>query len=387
MKIAWVRLVPVIAVLLIIQLLIPLTTTPYHKYFPTTTRNENVAYSPGIIVIDYSHGQNMSSFTYENDILLDSELTALGYTVIWATGGLNYSILDGVQGLIIGSIAYEDNCFKDYEVLAISNWFNSGSNFLWVGCDSDYTSLPTYGQFINDNMSLILQSVGSHVYPEPTSIEDPVSCISSAYRVLANETSNDPFVAEIVEGVQTVLFHGPTCLYGSNNTLNPGVGIDPIALEGNSINDVYPVLYYGANATIYDSDGQDPIVHENGESGKFVATTIEVNAGAAESGVIVVSGASPYGDYRSMNFDDYFDVHMNGSLFVTNLIRFGINSQPSKLFQGTIVFDYAHVEHHGVFNYENDFSLTIRLEAMGYNVIWATGVLTHQSLLKQMHLS
>ncbi|MHA2200466.1 MAG: hypothetical protein ACXABN_11335, partial [Candidatus Thorarchaeota archaeon] len=92
-----------------------------------------------------------------------------------------------------------------------------------------------------------------------------------------------------------MLMHGPTSLYGSTSGAE---GTDVVALETETITDVYPLLYYGASATIGDSDLVPPLANNDGDSGEFVATTLEVNAGTAGDGVIIVSGASPYGDYQ-----------------------------------------------------------------------------------------
>jgi len=278
----------------------------------------------GVIVFDYSHGQEGTiSTVLVDDALLGTELETMGYTVIWAKGGLNSSILSIADGLIIASILHEDNAFLASEITAIADWFNTGARFLWVGCDSDFGNLPTQGQFVNDNMAAILEAVNSHVYPEPTSIEDPESNAGASYRVIANQTSDDPFVSEIVKDVETVLMHGPTLVYGSNNDNSPGVGIDPVALEVTTITDVYPLLYYSDFATVIDNDLTSPFVHNHGDVGAFVAATIETNVGSSNDDAIIVSGAS-YADYRSMHIDDYYEM-WNGSTFVRQAIDFGMS--------------------------------------------------------------
>ena len=188
---------------------------------------------------------------------------------------------------------------------------------MWIGYDSDYTSAPDAGQMNNDNMTLILEEVGSQVFGEPAAIEDPVSSCGSGYRAIANTTSDDAFVADLVVGVTQVMMHGPTLLYGVNGT-------GSFDLETNSFTDVYPVIYYGANATIMNGDLIDPIAHDEGDVGAFVAMTLEDNAGTAGTGILVVSGASPYGDYRPMYTDLYYGYEMDGYNLVLNTIDFGI---------------------------------------------------------------
>jgi len=273
---------------------------------------------PWTIVFDYSHGQYSGSVEYIDEYL-EGNLTALGFTVVWAYGGLNDSILEDADALVIGGI-YGDNGFTAAEVTAVGDWFNAGSKFLWVGGDSDYD-----GTYITSNMTLILEEVGSHVYHEPTAIEDPISNCASGYRAVANGTSDDAFVAGIVAGVDAVLMHGPTMLYGSNST-TPGENVNPVALETVAIENVYPLLYYGAAATITDGDITYPYAHTDGATGAFVAATLEMKAGEANNSVLVVSGASPYGDYRPMYAAEYYNVTLTGYKFVNQAIYFGAMS-------------------------------------------------------------
>lgn len=269
----------------------------------------------GIIVFDYSHGQH-SNYVEYLDEYLDGNLTAMGYEVVWATGGLNDSILADAEGLILGCA--DNEIFTTAEVTAVADWFNAGNKFLWVSGDSDFA-----GPAPNNNMTLILEAVNSHVYLEPTAVEDTVSNCGSGYRPVANTTSDDAFVADMVAGVDKVLMHGPTLLYGSNAATG-AADATPVALETTDIADVYPVLYYGAGAVITDADDVEPIAHDDNDVGAFVAVTYEANAGDANTGAIVVSGASPYGDYQPMFADAYYDVELDGHTFVKQVIDFGM---------------------------------------------------------------
>jgi hypothetical protein len=256
----------------------------------------------GIIVFDYSYGQYSGSVAYI-DAFLEANLTAMGYEVVWAYGGINASILENATGLVLGSV-YGDGAYPAAEVTAIGNWFDAGNKFLWVSYDSDYD-----GEVVNDNMTLVLEEVGSHVYGEPTSIEDDVSNCGAGYRPVANTTSTDPFVADIVENVDAVLMHGPTLLYGVTDA-DP-FGANAVPLENTTIANVYPLLYYGAGATIIEHDLRLPYAHEENQVGGFVAATLEIQG----TNAIIVSGASPYGDYRPMYADQYYGVDLTGHNF------------------------------------------------------------------------
>ncbi len=275
----------------------------------------------GTIVFDYSHGQTKVSLLNNTDLWLKENLTQLGYTVVWATGGINASILEDAVAFVAGSVYGVTKGYTAAELTAITDWFNAGKKFMWIGYDSDYAGYT----YINNNMTAILNGVKSHVYGEPTAIADPVSNCGSSYRVVANETSTNSYVASIVANVQKVLMHGPTLLFGSNSA-TPNYNTTPVALETTTIANVYPLLYYSVNATILDSDSTPPKAHDDGAKGKFVAATIEIQAGTAKTGVLVVSGASPYADYMPMYQDVYYGVEMDGYNLVLQAIDFGINT-------------------------------------------------------------
>lgn len=306
------------------------------------TNNTNPE-EPLRIVFDYSHGQNIQTEAWnETDPLLEGNLTEMGYDVIWARGGLNESVLSDATGLVIGSI-YGNRGFYSYEIEAISSWFNQGGKFLWVGCDNDYL-----GRAINDNMTRILEAVGSHVYPEPCEVEDLICCCEPGYgyRLYAPVVSNDSTVADIVEGVERVLMHGPTLLYGSN-ALSPGVGINPVSLESVTIQNVYPLLYFSPDAVIYNANNYSLFVHELSQKGSFPACTLEMAAGASSRSILIVSGASPYADYQPMWCERYYSMDLNGYVFVRQAIEFGM--QGAVEYQSAIPTEWFIVVGIGIF--------------------------------------
>ncbi len=323
------------------------------------------------IVFDVGHGQYSEYVFSEEDAWLANNLTAMGFNVIWAWGGLNDTILEDATGLVIGAIYGSTAGFAAAEITAVDDWFNAGDKFLWVGSDSDYGGAA----YINANMSLILDAVGSHVYPEQISISDAYSNCNASYRAVANGTSDDPYVADIVDGVTQVLMHGPTSLYGST-TGAAGAGV--VALENTTIENVYPLMTYGASATIGDSDLVPPLANNDGDFGEFVATSLEVMAGDDASGVIVVSGASPYGDYQPMSTDEYYTVPLEGMEFVVQAIAFGMEKAAGSL----IVFDVSHGQYSEYVFSEEDAWLANNLTDLGYQVIWAWGGLNDTVLAR-----
>ncbi|MFX1483516.1 MAG: hypothetical protein ACFFCP_10030 [Promethearchaeota archaeon] len=283
------------------------------------------------ILIDYSHGQDDSVYGRERfDPLLFNNLSAMGYDVVIAYGGINSSILENVDGFLLGSIKGTMDEIMPEEIAAIADWFSEGNRFLWVACDSDYP-LPG-GPYINGNSTLVLEAVGSHVYGEPTNVWDSINNCGAIYRPVANVTCDNPFVADIVKGVDAVLIHGTTCLYGSASE-NASSLTNPVALENTTIENVIPLLYFSPTAGIVDQDDLMPIAHNNYENGSFVACTIEFNAGANESGIIMVSGAAPYGSYCPMYADEYYNRTLSGNVLILQAIDFAMNYEPPVPFE------------------------------------------------------
>jgi hypothetical protein len=280
-----------------------------------------------IIVIDISHGQETDhGGSFDTlDAYLEANLTAMGYEVVWAKGGINASILENATGLLLPSIFGVTDGFLPAEISAIDTWFNAGHKFLWVSYDSDFVS-STSGQWINDNATAVLEAVGSHVYGEPTALYDVQQNVAGqSYRTISNVTSDDAFVADIVTGVTRVMMHSPTILYGSNST-SPGENVSAVELETNSLDNVYPFLYSSPAAQIQDGDSLDPYVHTDSSIGSFVTATIEVNAGTDGTGVIVVSGSKMLGGYHPM-IDYFYDPEvMDGDELVRQAIDFGIET-------------------------------------------------------------
>ena len=278
-----------------------------------------------IILFDYSHGAYKSS-AYSTDQLLYTSLFLMGYEVLEVWGGLNDTILADADGLVLPRVwGAAETGYLASEVTAVGDWFNAGNKFLWIGGESDFVE-SNGGQSKLDNQTLMLEAVGSHVYLEPTAVQDSSNYAGASYRPVANTTGTDEFVASIVNGVQDVFTHSPTILYGSDSA-TPGEDVDPVALETASIENVYVLLAHSSNATIVDSDLILPYAHTDGQVGSFVTMTIEMMAGTAGSGVIVVSGGNIIGSYWPMMEDSYADAEgMDGLYLVRQAIDFGMKA-------------------------------------------------------------
>lgn len=90
-----------------------------------------------VIVFDMGHGQYKDSIFEVEDAYLEDNLTAMGFEVVWAWGGLNDTILDGAWGVVIASMYGSSNGFATAEITAVTEWFADGGKFLWVAYDSE----------------------------------------------------------------------------------------------------------------------------------------------------------------------------------------------------------------------------------------------------------
>ena len=150
-------------------------------------------------------------------------LTALGYDVVVARGGINSSVLADASALILNKIKTQAGNYTQTEIDAIVSWMKTGNKFLWVAMDSDYLDAyltDTGSDFRIDQGNKILAAIGSHMRAELASVESPTWNIgAAAYRVLSNVTNSaDPDVAKITAGItKPIYFPGPTVIIFVND--------------------------------------------------------------------------------------------------------------------------------------------------------------------------
>ncbi|MFW9843647.1 MAG: hypothetical protein ACFFEV_03650 [Candidatus Thorarchaeota archaeon] len=344
---------------------------------PTIAVAAETAGDQGKILIDYSHGAYKESAEHV-DLALASNLTQMGFEVVFIWGGLNTTILETADGLILPRPWGPTNEYLASEVTAVGEWFNGGNKFLWVGGESDFVEADG-GQKVLDNQTMILEEVGSHIYLEPTAVQDDENFAGASYRPVANITTDVPELAGFVEGVEEVFVHSPTCLYGSDST-TPAEGESPVALETATITNVYPLLMHSPFATIVDSDVTEPYAHTDGQTGAFVSVALELEAGTAGTSALVVSGGNIIGSYWPMMEDEYADKSdMDGMRFVKNTIMYGMLHAMTEQVDYKIAFDYSHGAYKAA-AYGVDQRLYTSLFMMGYEVTELWGGLNSTSL-------
>jgi hypothetical protein len=274
---------------------------------------------PITIVFDFSHGQR-DYYGYDYD--LKDLLETRGYNVVWANGGLNSTILENASALILGCVKYGYS-YSTSEVTAVSEWFNQGGKFLWIGGDSDWNDHYIY----NQEVYKILESVRSHVYPEQAHLKAKQNVVGNqAANVVANVTTQNSRFQSIVENITEVLMADGTTLYGSNHQY-PNHELNPIDLETHNITDVYPILFYNPSSYVRDDFPPPMLVHSDFQEGAFVAVTLEDNAGCSGNGILVVSGTPIYGEYGATCWTDFFgEGTLDGPIFINQLIDFGVDT-------------------------------------------------------------
>ncbi|MFX0168456.1 MAG: hypothetical protein ACFE89_03770 [Candidatus Hodarchaeota archaeon] len=240
---------------------------------------------------------------------------------------LTSTTLDGVTALILNcpdadqDEAHEVTNFTMAQAQAVRDWFLAPGvhKFLWSSSDSSYTTAGYPKGYRSNNASMILEVLGSSLRYEPSSVEDPDNNAEGAYRPFANWTTTDPMVASTVTGVDQVLCHSPTLLYGVD------ASDTPVALETTTLPNVYLILRTGAAGIINDPiPTTDPMyAHTNGAEGHWTMVAAELGIGGTTN-KLVASSCAPIGGYAPMFFDEYKNITADGQTFVKNTIIWGL---------------------------------------------------------------
>ena len=84
---------------------------------------------------------------------------------------------------------------------------------------------------------------------------------------------------------------------------------------------VYPLLATTANGTIVNHNDPEGNIYEVGDTGRFpIAAAEKLDTGS----VVIVSGASPYGDYMPFIATEYHGVALDGPRFVENVLTWSL---------------------------------------------------------------
>ena len=241
------------------------------------------------------------------------------------TGGLSSANLGDVDILLIGQ---PQTPLTEEEISAISSWFSEPNKALWIAGDSDY---PAGGNEIAQlAVNQVLESIGSVIRMDFVSVEDPVANAGAVYRVTGIIDPSEPIAAYITPGIEygRVLFHGPGALYilVDDEPVNPAR--QPEALPENvfiivrTTEDSYVVEHQTDPA-----QGQNPAVfydplNDEVNTGPFPLMMAEV---FDNNRVVIASSESMYDGYEPMTAASYYEVPLDGPVFVPNVIKFMIS--------------------------------------------------------------
>ncbi len=273
------------------------------------------------IAIDLAHGEttkmvnNLTSlFPNVNWVVFGSygNLTSLGKTI-------TLQALNKVNILLIGDAP--SSGLTPTEVLAIKKWLNEGHHVLWISGDSDYGS-GAQVQIIVDN---VLSQLGAHLRIDYCEVDDSSSNCGHGYRVAAWVPPQAP--AMIRKNMHLpVLAHGP----------GPLAYVDDKgywhSLELNHVYppDIIPLLITSDNGTIADENPPPAVVYNTTNitfltketPGEFPVVAAELMNGGS---MIIVAGASIYGDYAPMLETVYHGIKLQGPQFIKNVIQWSIS--------------------------------------------------------------
>jgi hypothetical protein len=237
------------------------------------------------------------------------------------TGGITSANLGDVDILLIGQ---PQTPLTEDEISAISSWFSEGGKALWIAGDSDY---PAGGNEIAQlAVNQVLEAIGSVIRMDFVSVEDPVANAGAVYRVTGIIDPSEPLAQYIMPGIEhgRVLFHGPGALYilVDGEPVNPAR--QPEALPPNvfiivrSTDQSYVVEHQTDPA-----QGQNPAVfydplNDEVNTGPFPLMMAEV---FDNNRIVIASSESMYDGYEPMTAASYYEVPLDGPVFVPNVIK------------------------------------------------------------------
>jgi len=238
------------------------------------------------------------------------------------TNDFTASALGDVTMLMLGNNNGKFN-LTDEELSGIISWFNTGEKTIWVASDSDYPPASAKCQ-IEDNK--LLEALNSKLRVDYCALEDKVFNGGGGYRVFASVFNVDPAVQMITLGLTRVLFHGPGPVAGFVNG-------KMVPLETTTVPNVYWVAKTSLNGSVVENDASILAeVHQAGATGQFVLMAVEVKAGPAGNGKIILSGETPYDGYAAGWVSSYKLAEapppmnpLNGPAYVMNTIMWGVH--------------------------------------------------------------
>ncbi len=241
------------------------------------------------------------------------------------TGGLSSANLEDVDVLLIGQ---PQTPLTEEEISAIASWFSTGNKALWIAGDSDY---PAGGNEIAQlAVNQVLEAVGSVIRIDFVSVEDSKANAGALYRVTGIIDPTGPIAPYLTQGLEygKVLFHGPGALY----ILVDGEPVNPARQPELLPPNVFIIVRTTDQSYVVEhqtdpTQGQNPAVfydplNDEVNTGPFPLMMAEV---FDNNRIVIASSESMYDGYEPMTAASYYDVPLDGPVFVPNVIKLMIN--------------------------------------------------------------
>jgi len=274
---------------------------------PTPVKSQNYSvdnFNGKKIIIDTTHG------SYHTDFIgFVGKMTSYGASVTVLNEA--FSINDSVDVMMFPD---SDSEFTDTEKSDLKSWLGSGNKTLWISGDSDYSSL-----YLPAEANSLLEYLGAHLRITSESVSDPESNDEASYRVMANETGDNLIAQEVTQGVNQVVFHGPTAIAGYDGGL--------VDLRTTNIQNVDVIMSTSAAAIIEDSDlsatNYDFYSGISSLNGTYPMVVME----KIGNSYISLSGETIFSDYKNMYglFSEYGQP-IEGSILVDQVLNFCLSS-------------------------------------------------------------
>ncbi|MCD6158815.1 MAG: hypothetical protein J7J75_04160 [Euryarchaeota archaeon] len=300
------KMYPLLAIL-VFSLVLPALTTSANAAESTTSGTI-------VIALDLAHGQSSKLVSD----LVNLSVPGVVFRVFGTYEGLESlgdtiasDALSGVDVLIFGEI---NKPLSDEEITAVKSWLDQGNKVLWIAGDSDYGSSGVARQ---EQANMLAERVGTHLRIDLVSVEDPVSNCGAGYRVAAVVPDEAPELVKL--GItRPVLSHGPGVVaYVDDNGNWKSLKLGEATYPDN----VFPLLATTANGTIVNNNDPEGNVYEIGDTGRFPIVAAEK---LSSGSIVIVSGASPYGDYMPFIATEYYGVALDGPRFVENTLTWSL---------------------------------------------------------------
>lgn len=233
--------------------------------------------------------------------------------------------LKDVDMLIIGQLKRP---LSPEEVSAITNWFSEGGRVLWVSGDADIGE----GAYVQKNVDDLLNKIpNAHLRLDYATATDTFSNAGKDLYV-AGYVRPDPGTPD-----SGTLLKGYTSEVGKVLFYTTGVlaWVDdsgqwhPLTV-GELPKGVYRIVTTSGDGVIEDNSAPEPMAYRVWESGVFTLLAVEfVKLPNGRSGILIVSGESPYGSPVPLSVNQFGPYVFDGERFVGNLIAWAFQEAKS----------------------------------------------------------